>query len=976
MVFYTNNLANGTHTPYPNPTFEPTSSAIYINCLFFASLSISLVAAMASVIALQWVADYDAVISRGGSSPAERAKRRQFQFSGIEKWKMGEIIGSLPLLLYCSVGLFFLGLIVWMWDVQPIVAYVIIGGAALAALFYFSSTIIAVFFVSAPFRTPLSRWIYTIGRLSLPPLAWTSSHLGARLISKWMYSKYHAYTLVNKRVDRAVESDSSLSEDALIWLAGQVSISSDSHKRLLLLVSEIPVLSEAGLLTSKFTPRTWSTIFDLLGGHYLRSLNKHHHTSDHVLGMSVLTRCAKTPEIAQIIQPKLESHYNTNVALSYYWEQYCITLDGTVVNQDLTMVTPNALFLLTRDLPTPSPNSLAEIEAVLQLAKWRNSKRKPPEVWQHVFRRAEDYSSGFLDSCINLFRQYAVVSPWLFGDNNDQTVYVAIFNQLIHRATTRGMSSFALHSLTNAFESMVEAKKIRHVIDPTPCLYRPLLYGQKIQEMMPVVKEIHHSIVLLLARSLRKCPKDERTQRSYEVIAMLWLRPSSRTRRDWGQLIWTHDEDCEFAGLKAEVLNGWIHHIEEVPKIHEILAHLSYAQATGSNLGPLWRGSSKEMDKGRLVEALEVFDRLLRTECTSEEHLAIIEILCRDLNAIDLRGSGNPQEGHVWKQSVERIKDSCLRMIGCRTLEIDISEDHFPTGDYINTWQSSWSRTKEYIFDDLSHEVPASFWQLRALLWQSISQTRKSDICMGAWMSPEKLVRTLLPFRCYLLTMGQSQLMRIFDHAVTFTGNNDGTVFLLHHLHITRAGMVIFRDRNPHINGVPLKDRQLYPVLTLLVLSDIEDIRSLVLPDSINYECIMRVWEFCKSVKSQQFSLLSLVMDMAIYQAKHWTNYPEDLACLLYVVTESMGQGAEEASTSLLHPVAQSIRALRDAMMETGRGDAAERASVSAQATEVTYLLLSRLSTQVITGRSNLYSLSCARAVGRRAATEWLPMFE
>jgi len=189
--------------------------------------------------------------------------------------------------------------------------------------------------------------------------------------------------------------------------------------------------------------------------------------------------------------------------------------------------------------------------------------------------------------------------------------------------------------------------------------------------------------------------------------------------------------------------------------------------------------------------------------------------------------------------------------------------------------------------------------------------------------------------------------------------------------------MVIFRDRNPHVNGVPLKDRQLYPVLTLLVLSEIDDIRSLVLPESLNYECIMRVWEFCKAIRTQQPSLLLLVMEMATHQTKHWTNYPEDLACLLYVVTESMMQGLEEASTPLLHPVAQCLRTLRDAMMETGRGDAGERESVSAQATEVTYHLLSKLSTQIITGRNNLRSLSCAHAFGRQsAATEWLPMFD
>jgi Family of unknown function (DUF6535) len=136
MIFYTNSVANGTHAPYTPSTFQPESYAVKVNCMFFASLSASLVAALASVVALQWVANYDAAITRGGSSPEERAKRRQFLHAGVVWWKMSEIIASLPLLLYCSVILFFGGLALWMWKVHNVVGLVVIGGAALASLFY------------------------------------------------------------------------------------------------------------------------------------------------------------------------------------------------------------------------------------------------------------------------------------------------------------------------------------------------------------------------------------------------------------------------------------------------------------------------------------------------------------------------------------------------------------------------------------------------------------------------------------------------------------------------------------------------------------------------------------------------------------------------------------------------------------------------------------------------------------------------
>jgi len=182
MIFLTNNLANGNHTRYSQPSFQPSLSSITINCLLFASLGASLVAALASVVALQWVADYDTAITRGGSSPEDRAKRRQFRYAGVVKWKMGEIIAALPLLLYCSVILFFDGLSLWMWEVYNVVGLVVIIGAALAGLFYSTSTFLAIVFVSAPFRGPLGRWISSSTRLFFPSVYHLAGALRVPLI--------------------------------------------------------------------------------------------------------------------------------------------------------------------------------------------------------------------------------------------------------------------------------------------------------------------------------------------------------------------------------------------------------------------------------------------------------------------------------------------------------------------------------------------------------------------------------------------------------------------------------------------------------------------------------------------------------------------------------------------------------------------------------------------------------------------------
>jgi len=143
MIFYTNSVANGTHEQYIRPKFEPPSFAVTVNC-FFASLSGRLAAALSSVVALQWVADYDAAITRGGSSPEDRVKRRQFRHAGVVWWKMSEVIAALPLLIHSSVVLFLFGLILWMLAVHRIVGGIIVGRTALTILFYLASTLIAV----------------------------------------------------------------------------------------------------------------------------------------------------------------------------------------------------------------------------------------------------------------------------------------------------------------------------------------------------------------------------------------------------------------------------------------------------------------------------------------------------------------------------------------------------------------------------------------------------------------------------------------------------------------------------------------------------------------------------------------------------------------------------------------------------------------------------------------------------------------
>ncbi|KAJ3769678.1 hypothetical protein FB446DRAFT_617727, partial [Lentinula raphanica] len=80
---------------------------IWINGLFFASLSLSLATALLSVLVKQWLQAYTDISS---GNAKERAMICQFRYTGFIEWKVPAIIGILPLVLHISLGLFLIGL--------------------------------------------------------------------------------------------------------------------------------------------------------------------------------------------------------------------------------------------------------------------------------------------------------------------------------------------------------------------------------------------------------------------------------------------------------------------------------------------------------------------------------------------------------------------------------------------------------------------------------------------------------------------------------------------------------------------------------------------------------------------------------------------------------------------------------------------------------------------------------------------------
>ncbi|KAF9013836.1 hypothetical protein BDZ89DRAFT_896723, partial [Hymenopellis radicata] len=95
----------------PASTEPQSSSIVWVNGLWFVSLSLSLTTALLSVLVKQWFHQY---VSMPSGTPRDRSLIRQYRFSGLQKWHVPMIVGLLPVLMHGAVAVFFCGLIVYL----------------------------------------------------------------------------------------------------------------------------------------------------------------------------------------------------------------------------------------------------------------------------------------------------------------------------------------------------------------------------------------------------------------------------------------------------------------------------------------------------------------------------------------------------------------------------------------------------------------------------------------------------------------------------------------------------------------------------------------------------------------------------------------------------------------------------------------------------------------------------------------------
>ncbi|KDN33543.1 hypothetical protein RSAG8_13366, partial [Rhizoctonia solani AG-8 WAC10335] len=149
-----------------NNDFHPTTSAVLINLAWFLSLALSITVSLLAMLVKQWGEGYR--FGHGLTAPYTQARTRQARYDRLKAWGTEDIVLALPVMMHGALGLFLLGLILFLKGLSRIIFILIVIVVAFTALFYLATTLLPLRFAFCPFNTPLSSrrlWNYVSNKL-------------------------------------------------------------------------------------------------------------------------------------------------------------------------------------------------------------------------------------------------------------------------------------------------------------------------------------------------------------------------------------------------------------------------------------------------------------------------------------------------------------------------------------------------------------------------------------------------------------------------------------------------------------------------------------------------------------------------------------------------------------------------------------------------------------------------------------------
>ncbi|KAJ7606069.1 hypothetical protein FB45DRAFT_808380, partial [Roridomyces roridus] len=203
--------ANGStfQMPTPTPSFSPPATSLVCNTLWFISLGLSLSCALIATLVEQWARDFLHKADMR-SAPGVRARIFSFLYYGLKEFNMHKVVDVIPLLLHLSLLLFFAGLVAFLIPINIPMACVVAFILALIAIVYSAFTILPLYYLDCPYRTPLSEAFRNMSR-------GITRFLRRRCIVDDSISTEGEATLVEAMSHAATEDTQERDYRALVW---------------------------------------------------------------------------------------------------------------------------------------------------------------------------------------------------------------------------------------------------------------------------------------------------------------------------------------------------------------------------------------------------------------------------------------------------------------------------------------------------------------------------------------------------------------------------------------------------------------------------------------------------------------------------------------------------------------------------------------------------------------------------------------
>ena len=155
LIYKIDNTTFGNDTPALPQWAGPPHAIVQVQSILYASLAASLLSALLAVLGKQWLNRYASTDMRG--TAIERTQNRQRKLDGIVAWYFDHVMESLPLMLQIALLLLGCALSRYLWGINIVVAFVVLGVTSFGVAFYIFIVGAGTAFESCPYQTPGAR---------------------------------------------------------------------------------------------------------------------------------------------------------------------------------------------------------------------------------------------------------------------------------------------------------------------------------------------------------------------------------------------------------------------------------------------------------------------------------------------------------------------------------------------------------------------------------------------------------------------------------------------------------------------------------------------------------------------------------------------------------------------------------------------------------------------------------------------------